>query len=52
MYYIANTLASKHSKMPPNAISEHLIFKIFREEHTPDPYHWQAMHSDCALCSN
>ena len=52
MYYIANTLASKHSKMPPNAISEHLFFKIFQEGHTPDPYHWQAMHSDCALCSN
>ena len=45
--YIAN--ASKHSKMPPNAISENLFFKIFWEGHTPDPYHWQAMNFDCAL---
>ena len=48
--YIA--IASKHSKMPPNAISEHVLFKIFREEHTPNSYRWQAMHSDCALRNN
>ena len=48
--YVANT--SKHAKMPPNVISEHLFFKIFWEGHTPDPYHWQAMHSDCALRNN
>ena len=53
--YVANTLASKRSKMPPNAISEHLFFKIFWEGHAPDSYHWQAMYAQlivlCAITS-
>ena len=35
-----------------NAPKFHLrasIFQKFPGGHAPDPYHWQAMHSDCVL---
>ena len=44
--------ASKHSKMP-DMPSQRIYFSKFSGTGIPpDPYHWQAMHSDCALCNN
>ena len=51
--YIANASMLVNIKKCPQMPSQSMYFsKIFQEWHTPDPYHWQAMHADCALRNN